>query len=131
MIDITGPPSTISTSPRPHPMPPRLPRPARNTIGRKAMPDHRKRCISRSHGVKPSFSPCRVATKPSAQHNAAPTPQATPSRAGFGSDVGVEAPASPVGSFIADAYVSAAGHSTHGHAGLAVDLLYPALQGSA
>ena len=67
------------------------------------MPDHRKRCISKSGGVNPTFSPCRVATKPSAQNSAAPAPHATPSRAGFASDfwVGISAP--PVGSFIADA----------------------------
>ena len=66
------------------------------------MPDHRKRCISKSAGVNPTFSPCRVATKPSAQNSAAPAPHATPSRAGFASDFLMEA-APPVGSFIADA----------------------------
>ncbi len=67
------------------------------------MPDHRKRCISKSGGVKPSFSPCRVATKPSAQNSAAPAPHATPSRAGFASDFGAGDSVPPVGSVIADA----------------------------
>src|SRR4051812_6884238 len=118
MIDITGPPSTISTRPRPQPMPQRLPRPARNTIGRNAMPDHRKRCISKSDGVNPSFRACRVATNPSAQHNAAPTPQAIPSSAVFGSDRWEDVSAPRAGWFIADAYVSERSGSTHGSAGL-------------
>src|SRR5882762_1971783 len=119
MIDMTGPPSTISASPRPQPMPQRLPNPARKTTGRNASPDHRKRCMSKSAGVNPSLSPCRVATKPSAQNSAAPRPHATPSRAGFGFDLWVRVPAPPVGSFIADAYVSPHSGSTHGPAGLA------------
>ena len=71
------------------------------------MPDHRKRCISRSAGTNPTFSPCRVATKPSAQNNAAPRPQATPSRAGFASDFWVGALAPMVGLVITEAYVAA------------------------
>jgi hypothetical protein len=69
------------------------------------MPDHRKRCISKSGGVNPIFSPCRVATKPSAQHSAAPAPHATPSRAGFAWEFCVGDSAPPAGSFIAEAYV--------------------------
>ena len=42
-------------------------------------------------GVNPTFSPCRVATKPSAQNSAAPAPHATPSRAALASDFRVGA----------------------------------------
>ena len=65
-------------------------------------PDQRKRCTSRSAGVNPIFRPCRVATKPSAQHSAAPAPQATPSRAGFACDGRAGNLPLPSGSFIAD-----------------------------
>src|ERR1700757_3105939 len=118
MIDITGPPSTISATPRPHTMPQRSARPARKTSGRNARPDHKKRCISKSAGVNPTFRPCRVATKPSAQNSAAPRPHATPNRPGVAADFWGKAPAPLVGSFIADAYVSSHSSSTYEHARL-------------
>src|ERR1700722_19748770 len=118
MIDITGPPSTISAMPRPHPMPQRLPMPVRRTSGKNARPDHRKRGISRSAGVKPTFRTWRVATKPSAQHSAAPRPHANPSSAGFESDSSAKAAAPLVGSLMADAYVTPQSGSTHVHAEL-------------
>jgi hypothetical protein len=66
---------------------------------------------------KPVFSPCRVATKPSAQNSAAPAPHATPSQAGVASDLrGVSGP--PAGSLIAEAYVRPQGRTSHADAGL-------------
>src|ERR1700756_4485592 len=85
MSEKPGPPSTISAGPRLQPIPQRFLTPERRTNGRKARPDQKKRGISRSTGVSPALGPGRVAAKPSAQQSGAPTPQATPRRAGLAS----------------------------------------------
>ena len=76
-----GPARIKMVSPRAQPMPPRL-LPNLTMPGSRIRPAHTKRWNARSTGAKPARTPCSAATKPAAQLNAAPVPQATPTTVG-------------------------------------------------
>src|SRR5262245_2724296 len=78
-----GPPSTVSRTPRPQPIPLRSLMPLRMTNGSSTSPAQRKRCAARSAGQKPTSRPWRAPAKPAAQNTEAPMPQAMPTAAAF------------------------------------------------
>src|SRR5271155_2823283 len=75
------PPTSVSTRLRQTPSRRISVKPSRAANGKSASPGHTNRCSASTIGDRPAVTPCRAATKPSAQHTAAPMPQSRPSTA--------------------------------------------------